>query len=226
MTELFTRFQQSLRDFKNEHGIDMAHPNGAIIHGKPYPAIEKRVDIHVDRGGTFHFTHRFAIPLENGHRVRVKKDSSFEDVYSELHIPTTSTFIQPDNTHRVSRGHRPAYVHTEHLTKLLTKDAAHHVHEDEEMFHEYLKSTSRLPRFGISSHFKRSRNDLNPLHSGLMTDNELDEHFQDVRTRPTAEEYPHNIHLYLNDSKDPQNAIRQYDYNIKTEQLTTDEEWD
>jgi hypothetical protein len=225
MTELFTRFQQSLRDFKNENNIDMAHPNGAIVYGKPYPAIDKRVDMYVDRDGTHHFTRSFSIPLENGHRVRVKTDYD-QDVYSELHIPTTSTFIQPDNTHRVSRGHRPAHLLKEHLKEVLTKDAAHHVHKDEEMFHDYLKSTSRLPRFGISGHFKRSKNDLNLLHSGLMTDNELDEHFQDVGTRPTAEEYPHNIHLYLNDSRDPQNAVRQYDYNIKTEQLTTDEEWD
>ena len=65
MSDLFTGLQQSLRDFKNNHGMDMSHPNGSIIYGKPYPAINKSVWIDTTtKNNKNTFQYRFDIPLE------------------------------------------------------------------------------------------------------------------------------------------------------------------
>lgn len=223
----------------------MAHPQGAMIHGKLYPAISKIVHMEMDEDKVRHFVRSFAIPLENGHRVDVRKRYD-RDVISRLNIPNKQTFIVPGNdTPYVSHTHRALREDgriPEHLKEFVQDVDDFHVHKDGSMFHEYVKSASRLPRFGTSEQYVNNTKTtfasayveppfpaskgIKFLSDAAMTDDELNEHFQDKRNKPREEEQPHNIHLYLTDAADPQKRILQYDYNIKTEQLTTDEEWD
>lgn len=232
MSDLFTGLQQGLRDFKNNHGIDMSHPNGSIIYGKPYPAIHKSVWIDTTtKNNKNTFQYRFDIPLENGHRVSVSKRllNDYPSTISQIHIPTRYIFKQPNGTNVTSNVHRDLQVDgikpgiPNHLKELMAgvSHSYNHDDNDNDMFHDYVKSVSRLPRFGTAElHVRDSKPSFE--NNRVMTDDELNEHFQNTRNNLRKEEHPHNIHVYLEEEK----RIRQYDYDIKTEKLTTDEEWE
>jgi len=235
MSELFTSLQQGLRDFKNNHDIDMSHPNGAIVYGKPYPAVKKLVWMSPNhpKNNSTHFYHEFQIPLENGHRVSVATSRSWENentnqIRSVILIPTKQMFRQPDNKNLISYKYTAMFKNNtelgipEHLKEHMKGIDAVHVHENSDMFHDYVKSISRLPRFGTAEQYIRNGTKSTFQNERAMTDDELNEHFKN--TSLEQEEHPHNIHIYHDDYND--NKIRQHDYNIKTEQLTTDEKWD
>lgn len=253
MFDLFTNFQQSLRDLKNNHDIDITHPNGAIIYGKPYPAVSKRVylDSQPSTGPNKHnLLYRFSIPLENGHRVSVSKHTLLDLsplIVSKMEVPHKFIFGQPDGTDVTSYAYRYAHKGAtfesdsqDHLKESMAGVSPSYKHNDnpDDMFHDYVKSVFRLPRFGSTErHFTHSRPVL--TYQRLMTDDELNDFFQQTQTltSPTEkhtviypnlsnqlkeEEHPHNIHVYFDEFK----RVRQYDYDIKTEKLTTDETWD
>lgn len=231
MSELFSRLQQGLRDFKNNHDIDMSHPNGSIIYGKPYPAINKVIWMNTNtfdasKKPSNYFHYGFDIPLENGHRVSVvKHNREGMAIQSKIKIPTTYLFKQPDGKNLTSNAHRIMHINgndkgiPEHLKEPMAGVNHDHSHENNDMFHDYVKSVSRLPRFGTVV-YHSSKASFQSHRA--MTNDELNEHFQNTRNNLRQEEYPHNIHVYLEEEK----RIRQYDYDIKTEQLTTDEEWE
>lgn len=258
MFDLFTNFQQSLRDLKNNHDIDITHPNGAIIYGKPYPAVSKTVwlDSQPSTGPNKHNVYyRFSIPLENGLRVSVSKrtENNVPLIVSKMEVPHKFIFGQRDGTDITSYAYRYAHKGAtsesdsqDHLKESMAGVSPSYKHNDnpDDMFHDYMKSVFRLPRFGSTErHFTHSR----PVLSGrpvltyqrLMTDDELNDFYQQTQTLTsptdkhtlypnisheiTEEKYPHNIHLYFDGDE---RRIRQYDYDIKTEKLTTDETWD
>jgi len=235
MSDLFTNFQQILRDVKNKYDINMSHPNGSIIYEKPYPAINKSVWMeinHTKTPSTTSFNFQFDIPLENGHRVSVLKNNRIPGpVQSVIHVPTKYMVRQPNGTNTTSYVHRSMrggvdldYINVpKHLEEYTENIKPYHELKNNDMFHDYVKSVSRLPRFGTAQQHVR---DKNPTFESqrAMTDDELNEHFQNTHGNLRQEEYPHNIHLYVNDVNS--DRILQYDYDIKTEKLTTDEEWD
>lgn len=245
MFDLFTNFQQSLRDLKNNHDIDIHHPNGAFVYGKLYPAVSKTIclDSEPSTGLNKHNVYyRFSIPLENGHRVSVSKLTRTVApnygplIVSQVEVPHKFIFEQPDGTD--STGYTYRYAHKghellgsqDHLKESMAGVNASYIHNDnsDDMFHDYVKSVFRLPRFGSTE--RHSRYDRpKVINQRLMTDDELTDFFQNKNVHPNLtselkeEEYPHNIHLYFDDGR---RRIRQYDYDIKTEKLTTDETWD
>ncbi len=233
-SELFSSLQQGLRDFKNNHDIDMSHPNGSVVYGKPYPSTHKTVWMNVNhaKNSSNSFSYQFIIPLENGHRVHtIKHDREGMAIRSRIEIPTKYMFRQPNGENYISNTYRTMQINgnesgiPEHHKELMAGVNDIHLHENKDMFHDYLKSVSRLPRFGTTEqHNELNRRDSKPTFEShrAMTDDELHEHFKNTNLREA--EHPHNIHLYVNDDND--RRILQYDYNTKTEQLTTDEEWD
>ena len=240
-SELFIALQENLRNYKNNHGIDMLHPNGVIIHGKPYPAVEKRVFLNLKSGSkSVGYTNSFDIPMENGHRVDVRhSDWPLESgVTTELSIPTRYHFHDLD-TGKTSGGNYYRTVpdmspldpsHYSEINKAL-KDTPIDYKIDannKEGFHKTMQTWSKLPRFGLeqthSMNTKTGQPSSAAVSGRLMNDTELNEHFNDESLKIKDEKTPQHIDVYM--TNDTNNQMRNYTYNIKTEQLTTDEEWD
>lgn len=219
MSKLFSDFQQILRNFKDEHGIDINNPNGSIVYTKRYPAIKKHVWMYINHPTGPFSQVDFHIPLENGHNVHVVK---MNDGETEAHVYIPTRYVSEIDPTKVSAHqgyfHRPmlnsdgSYSVPKHLQKHMTGVEPNKIIKNNETFNDYVQSVSRLPRFGTTASKGKQRE---------MTDDELNEHFQNTR-RPQERDYPHNIRLNIDDSISKR--IYVYNYDINTEKLTTEDD--
>jgi hypothetical protein len=232
MSDSFELLHQSLRDLKDNTGVDILHPRGVAIHGRVYPAQEKILYHWGDSMGA-----TATIPMENKTIVHVSAEKNFKKT---TNTPKYGTIITPEKyegaiIHRTPVAYRNTGA-SKHGDYHFSYDAYSYDGQSEEPSRHYwspdsdvshlssvISNWSRLPSQTRNMEFPPSY----PEHWKMSDEQEQQWHAtgpHHVSQNSGSPIIPaHKVHFYLMDHPSVR-SLGQYAYDINTEQLKTIDE--